>query len=206
MDDHFSIAIAARRHDWDACARIMFRQLFYCTIEEQKKITANALLGYGKIWDKKHPELATSSFIGVHKQYEALRKPSKIELPDELDPADAEFANAILEFFEGISENVGPIERTKHFATAIRSSVLAMQINRWIRDFPNQFERWRAGELVSGPTFLQDKAAANDAENAWVHIDFLLSHTRNASTGMQSTEVPMGNIEAAYQEWERSLL
>ena len=201
MDEHLSIRRAARAHDWTACARIMFWQLFSRSFDGQKSITKDALLPYLNIWNQKHPgktmQLPALAFD--------LHEDSSwgFDFPHEIDAEDNEFCNAFLEYTEGASENTPAIERVKHFAASIRSSVLAIQINRWIRDFPDEYNRWRAGKLVSGPTCLDDEAAANDAEKAWEHIDVLFSHTRQDRA---MPEIPTNKIEVAYREWERSLL
>jgi hypothetical protein len=199
MDEHLSIRRAARAHDWGACARIMFWQLFSRTFEEQKRITKDVLLVYLNIWNDKHPAI----YLPPKEFHLDDDLVSKMELCEKIDAADNEFCNALIEYAEGMSNNNRSIERVKHFATSIRSSVLAIQINRWIRNFPEQYERWKAGKLVSGPTFLDDKLAADDAEKAWEHIDLLFSHT---AQGQATPEMPMNKIETAYREWERSLL
>jgi hypothetical protein len=181
----------------------MFQQLFSYSFDEQKAITQGALLPYLNIWNEKHrdehPHLSTDLPLMKLK----VQEPTSSALPDELDPADAEFWNALLGYFDGISENNEPVQRIKHFATAIRSSVLAVQINQWIRDFPGQYQHWRRGEIVSGPTFLDDKVAADKAEKAWERIDFLFSHGRKTRA---PPEITMNNIENAFREWEQSLL
>jgi hypothetical protein len=201
MNERLSIRRAAREHNWDACARIMFWQLFSRTFDEQKKITEGALVLYFDIWNRKHPDKAKHLPLTTF----SLREDESLngDFFEEIDPADNEFCNAILEYNEGISETCKPLERINHFATSIRSSVLAIQINRWIRDFPDQYERWRAGKLVNGPTFLDDKAAADDAQKAWESIDDLFSHEW---PGRAMAEIPMNKIEDAYRAWERSLL
>lgn len=199
MDEHLSIIRAARAHDWSACAWIMFWQLFSRAFEEQKSITKDVLLVYLNIWNEKHPAI----YLSPEEFHQDNDLVSKIELCEKIDAADNEFCNAFIEYVEGMSNNSRKVEGVKHFATSIRSTVLAIQINRWIRDFPDQYERWKAGRLVSGPTFLDDKAAANDAEKAWEHIDYLFS---NVPQDRPVSEIPMNRIDAAYREWERSLL
>jgi hypothetical protein len=201
MNEQLSIRKAAREHDWNACARVMFRQLFLRSFDEQKKITEGALALYFDIWNSKHPDKPKHLPLVTF----GLREDESLngDFSEEIDPADTEFCNAILEYNEGISETGKPLERINHFATSIRSSVLAIQINRWIRDFPDQYGRWRAGKLVKGPTFLDDKAAADDAQKAWESIDYLLSHEW---PGRAMAEVPMNKIDDAYRAWERSLL
>jgi len=201
MDEHLNIRRAARAHDWTACARIVFWQLFSRTFDGQKSITKHALLPYLNIWNEKHPSKTIPVALTTFSLHEDLS--SKFDPAEEIDAADNEFCNAFLEYAEGASDNSGAIERVKHFATSIRSSVLAIQINRWIRDFPDQHQRWRTGKLISGPTFLDDEAAANDAEGAWEHIDLLFSHSRHDRA---IPEIPTNKIEVAYREWERSLL
>jgi hypothetical protein len=201
MNEQLSIRRAAREHDWNACSRIMFLRLFSRTFDEQKKIAEGALVLYFEIWNRKHPDKVKHLPLMTF----SLREDKSLngDFSEELDPADNEFCNAILEYNEGISETDKPLERISHFATSIRSSVLAIQINRWIRDFPDQYERWRAGKLVNGPTFLDDEAAADDAQKAWESIDDLFSHE---GPDRAMAEIPMIKIEDACQAWERSLL
>ena len=179
----------------------MFWQLFSRTFDEQKKITEGALLRYLDIWNRKHPDKAKHLPLMAFSLCEDESLDG--DFSEEIDPADNEFCHAMLEYNKGISETDGPLERIKHFATCIRSSVLAIQINRWIRDFPDQYERWKAGKLVNGATFLDDKAAADDAEKAWEYIDDLFSYEW---PGRAMAETSTNKIEEAYRAWERSLL
>lgn len=201
MNGQLSIRRAAREHDWNACARIMFWQLFSHTFDEKKKITESALALYFDIWNAKHPDKANHLPLVTF----SLREDESLngDFSEDIDPADNEFCNAILEYNEGISGTGQPLAQINHFATSIRSSVLAIQINRWIRNYPDQYERWRAGKLVNGPTFFDDETAADDAQKAWESIDYLFS---NESPGRAMAEVPMNKIEDAYRAWERSLL
>lgn len=177
----------------------MFWQLFSRTFDEQEKITKGALLRYFDIWNKKHPDQILQLMTFNLREDES----SNGDFSEDIDPADNEFRNAVMEFNQGISETSEPLERIKHFATSIRSSVLAIQINRWIRDFPEQHERWKARKLINGPTFLDDKAAADDAQEAWEYIDYLFS---DEWPSRATTEIPMNKIEDAYRAWEQSLL
>jgi hypothetical protein len=178
----------------------MFWQLFSRSFDEQKKITEGALALYFDIWNSKHPDKAKHLPLMTF----SLREDDSLsdDFSEKTDPADSEFCNAIMEYNEGISET-GLLERINHFATSIRSSVLAIQINRWIRDFPDQYEHWKAGKHVNGATFMDDEAAADDAQKAWESIDYLFSHQW---PGRAMAEIPMNKIEDAYRAWERSLL
>jgi hypothetical protein len=197
MDQDRSITAAARHRDWDSCARIMFQQLFFCTTEEQRIIVVKALSAYGRIWNEKHPKLMLADIDELRQELPSF--------PDDLDPADTEFQNSVFEYRAGLSLKIDHAERTSHFATAIRSSVLAIQINRWILGFPDQYKRWRAGRIDSGPTFLDDKTAASDAENAWIRIDGLFARQPSRDANIRMRHIP-NEIEEAYFNWERSLL
>src|SRR6202034_88768 len=95
----------------------------------------------------------------------------------DLDAADTEFQEAVIEFSNGTKNNLHETQ-TAHFATTIRSSVLAIQINRWIKDFPDAYQEWRTGHSFDGPTFLQDENAAQEASEAWMAIDRLIKDAR----------------------------
>jgi hypothetical protein len=204
MDEYPNITVAAHHRDWDGCARIMFRQLFFCTAEEQRKIAARALSAYETIWIEKHPNMPgipLGPFLNTVEQQEVI-------FPGNLDPADTEIENAVIEYLNGMSQKIGHAERTAHFATTIRSSILAIQINRWIHDFPDDYKRWQAGLTFSGRTFLDDKNAAHDAENAWADIDALIAKQLASKTNFRRRlqVIPMVKVEEAYNAWERTLL
>jgi hypothetical protein len=203
MDDYASIDDAARHRDWNSCDRIMFRQLFLCSTKEQKIIAAQALLLYRNIWNEKHPKVAFP-----WRSLEADAQPNALpQLREPLDPADAEFENAAVEYIAGTSGNEDHSKRTAHFASAIRSSVLAIQINRWVRDFPQQYQRWRSGRSFEGPTFLDDEQAATDAENAWKRVEalFPLKRAVRESSAARNITSTLRSAETAYDDWERTL-
>jgi hypothetical protein len=96
-------------------------------------------------------------------------------------------------------------KHTAYFASSIRSAVLARQINRWLRDFPTQYQSWRRGEYFAGPTFFEDEAASIEAEKAWIQIDKSfqkMSHPRRRKLKLPQVTA----IDQAYADWENSLL
>lgn len=202
MDEHLNMATAARHRDWQGCARVMFRQLFLYPAEAQQKIAADILSEYIGVWNAKHPnETAIPQWTPGHTQ------PALPEFDGDLDPADAEFENALIEFYNGTSRTADQMQRTMHFAGAIRSTVLASQINRWLHDFPDEYRRWKEGLMTTGPTFLDDEAAANEAERMWLRVDGLLAKQRVADSGLSETRlIRSTDIAKAYDDWEKSLL
>jgi hypothetical protein len=203
-DDYTNIAMAARHRDWQGCARILFRLLFSRPAEMQQSIAVEALTEYVGIWNEKHPELRDiPTSILSHKvdQY-----PDVPEFPSNLDPADAEFETALIEYYNGTSRSIDHAQRTKHFATAIRSAVLARQINQWLRDFPRQFERWKDGLPLDGPSFLDDETAAKEAESAWTHLHKLMSKQHVSSRKFESEVGNLRRLAEACDDWEKSLL
>jgi len=203
-DDYTNIAMAARDRDWQACARILFRLLFSRPGEVQQAIAVDALSVYADIWNEKHPELRhIPAWILGHR---ADQYPEIPEFPSNLDPADAEFEAGLIEFYGGTSRSIDHTQQTKHFATAIRSAVLARQINRWINDFPRQFERWKDGLPLDGPSFLDDETAAKEAENAWIRVGKLLAKQHVSSRKFESEIGSLSRLSEAYEDWEKSLL
>jgi len=122
------------------------------------------------------------------------------EFPETLDPADAEFENAVLEFYNGAYFRLDRAERTGHFATAIKSTVLARQINRWMADFPKEYEKWRSGRAIVEVTFLDDDAASSEAERAWTFVDAALKSQPRKIFGAGSRTA----IAGYYRRWEES--
>jgi len=205
MDEHLNIATAARHRDWQGCARVMFRQLFSCPAKAQQNIAAEILSEYTDVWNAKHPsENAIPNWILGHA---VDRQPALPEFPENLDPADAEFENALIEFYNGTSQIIDHMQRTIHFAGAIRSTVLASQINRWLHNFPDEYQRWKEGLMTTGPTFLNDEAAAKEAERIWLRVDSLLAKQHVADSGLAETRLMRSfDIAKAYDDWEKSLL
>jgi hypothetical protein len=129
-------------------------------------------------------------------------------LPEDLDldPADAEFENGLLEFHNGV---LSPRHNhyTAHFATAIRSAVTARQINSWLQNHPDKCGKWKAGRRFEGPTFLDDQVASIEALSAWKFVGDLLreQHTSIAmpfSKQLRSSK----QIERQYRNWEEAVL
>jgi hypothetical protein len=202
MDDFSTIKSAAANRDWEACERMMFRSLFFCSTKTQKNIAAQALSPYAKVWNDKHPNNAIRVFGDAIDEQQELPP-----FPDNLDPADAEFESALIEFHNGLSRKINHVRHTMHFATAIRSTVLATQINRWICDFPGEYEQWKEGRIVKGPTFLDDQGAAQVAESAWIRIDSLLTKGRQSSPSMiERPSTQAAKVDTLYARWEKSLL
>lgn len=170
----------------------------------QREIAAETLSAYINIWNEKHPEFREiPRWILAHKVDQHLEIP---ELPGDLDPADAEFQTALIEFCNGTSRSIDHAQQTKHFATAIRSAVLARQINQWLRDFPGQFERWKKGLPLDGPTFLDDQAADKEAESAWISVDKLIARQLVSSRRFEREVSSLRQLSEAYDDWEKSLL
>jgi hypothetical protein len=204
MDDYPNMSAAVSNRDWQGCARVMFRQLFFCPAKEQKKIAALTLSEYAPIWNEKHPTMNwILPWITSNARDQQRELP---ELPDDLDPADAEFEDALIEFFNGTVETDNHAERTVHFANAIRSSVLASQIDWWLRDYPAEYQRWKEGLVIRGPTFLDDEKAAKEAETAWMRVDSLFDKLR-LSTRRRFHRLFRGpsEVEQVYRYWEQSL-
>jgi hypothetical protein len=195
-DDYARISEAARHRDWRGCDRLMFTELALLPFEVQKEVVGQAWLGYAPIWMAKHPNVEFGKWIAELAE-SSLPTPSEHR---QLDPADAEFENAILQFNDAQTAE-SHLQQTAYLATSIRSSVLARQIDRWLRDFPRQYASWNKGENFAGPTFLEDDAASLEAETAWMQIDEIFRSKRRRRI-RESIEA----IERAYFEWERSLL
>jgi hypothetical protein len=192
MDEPSTITVAAQLRDWRGCEKIMFRLLSMCTREQQLAIASQALVLYQAIWFAKHPK--------------AVFPEGDCDL--ELDAADAEFENAICEVKAGKSQKIEYFDRVRHFATAIRSSVLAVQINRWIGDFPDEYRLWREGRAFKGPTFLEDPEAEDAAAKAWSWIDSLFNMVASRP-GTLSHHPRWGEaeiVETEYAKWNATLL
>jgi hypothetical protein len=208
MDDYPNITTAARHRDWLACARIMFRQLYLCPTNVQQMIATSTLLQYAKIWNEKHldwDKITSSKLEYIANQVAEFPKFNSIEL----DPADAEFENALIEFANGSAGQISHAEHTIHFASSIRSAVLATQIDRWRHDLPAQYMLWKEGRKLSGPTFLDDEGAVAEAENAWSRVDDLFKQfdrPRMRIFERLEQSVRPSEIEQVYNDWEKSIL
>jgi hypothetical protein len=206
MDDYEDIEAAARHWDWQGCARIMFGLLYECTPDEQREVAAKALATYIKTWKSKHkgvlgkiPENILIS-PGIEKLITFSEFPEELDL----DPADAEFENGLAEFCNGAYSSSIHADRTTHFATAIQSAVTARQIDKWIDRHPTDFMKWRAGQLIDGPTFLDDKAATTEAQAAWEYVGRLFkSHHLHPSPHRKRSSKRLMEL---YRRWESSVL
>jgi hypothetical protein len=203
MDDYENIEESARHRDWQGCARIMFRLLFRFPAKEQRSVARAALCMYVHIWREKHdselkqvPDYLLAN--GIRGE-----RPTLPEFPEDLDPADAEFENGLLEFYNGTFFPGTHPQHTMHFATAVRSAVTAMQINRWLRAHPDDYAKWKAGSGFNGPTFLDDEEATAEAQVAWKYIADLLKAQPPKSYRLWR---PGRRIEQFYQDWEATIL
>lgn len=208
MDEYLTISAAARHRDWEGCSRLMFRELYVLPWSVQRDITAHVLSMYLPIWTKKHPnddwikKYLAGEGNGRRSDKDGFSEPLNDE---QFDAADVEFDNAMTELDNALPDQ-NPHSRTSHFATAIRSAVLAMQMDRWIHDFPEQYNHWSSGRPFIGPTFLEDEAASKAAESAWVRVDSLFKKEKVAGRSHRLASKNVFEIEQAYSEWEKSLL
>jgi hypothetical protein len=171
----------------------MFLQLFQCAKPDQEAVAKAALERYRPIWDRKHhrpPPSAARYLAGL----------SEDPIADDLDPADAEFEEGATEFEQGIMSD-DHAEYTRHFASAIRSSIVAEQINVWIANHAESYRRWRDGQSFNGPTFLDAPTAVRTATAAWVLVE------KSLAEALKSRPRPArdGDVEAHYKEWEESI-
>jgi hypothetical protein len=207
MDEYADITEAARQRDWQSAAKVMFMLLYKCSARQQYHIAITALSRYVEIWTKKHEkswavtlkEFLMSPTIGRH---------SKLpEFPDNLDPADAEFENGLIEFYSGSDFKNDHAQRTIHLATAIRSSVLAKQIEQWRLDYPEECAKWKAGQWLEGPTFLEDELAAKEAIKAWIFVDEQLKAQRTFKWRYRLKGYWSANkVARLYKRWEELVL
>lgn len=206
MNHYDSIEIAARDRDWQECARIMFELLYRCSIQEQCKVAKAALDTYIPIWNAKHTDALKPVPEHILVDSNKVNRPELPDFPEDLDPADAEFENGLIEFYNGAFFPTKRAERTVHFATAIRSAVTARQINRWLHEHPDEYARWKSGRGIDGPTFLDDEAAADEAEMAWKFVDKLLKqcavHAMPSAAKLRSSR----QVAQLYKRWEESIL
>jgi hypothetical protein len=207
MDEYENIETAARHRDWQGCARIMFGLLYKCTIEEQRNVAKVALYTYVEIWNAKHERTLKTFPERILTNKTVGKRPELPEFPEDLDPADAEFENALIEYYNGTFFRTGHAQRTVHFATAIRSAVTARQINAWLREHPDDYATWKAGRGIEGPTFLADEAAADEAQMAWTLVADLLKKqraiVRRPFAGQFWSSRQMAQL---YKRWEESVL
>jgi hypothetical protein len=198
MDEYENIETAARHRDWQGCARIMFGLLYRCMTEEQRNVARAALYKYLEIWNTKHKDALQAIPEQVLANGTKGKRPALPEFPEDLDPADAEFENGLIEFYNGSYFVTSHSRRTEHFATAIRSAVTARQINRWLQEHPKDYAKWKAGRGIDGPTFLDDEAAADEAQMMWAFVDNLLKKQLLHPLSRQ--------IERLYKRWEESVV
>ena len=135
------------------------------------------------------------------------RRPAFPEFPEDLDPADSEFENGLLEYYQAAYLRATHDRYTLHFATAIRSTVTARQIDTWIREHPDAYRRWKAGQKFDSPTFLDDETAAKEAERAWGFVGRLFQEI--GTSVISNIPRQFGRprpINRLYEKWEDSVL
>jgi len=203
MNGYENIETAARHKDWQECARIMFGLLYRCKTEGQRNVARAALYPYVKIWRAKHQDSLKQIPDRLLENDINTRRPKLPELPEDLDPADAEFENGLIEFYNGAYFSGSHSQHTMHFATAIRSAVTARQIDKWLHDHPDDYSRWKSGHGIDGPTFLDDGAAANEARIAWRFVDHLLKRQPMIARGSARLSK---QIAQSYKRWEDTVL
>jgi hypothetical protein len=207
MDEYEDIETAACHRDWQGCARIMFGLLYRCGTDAQRNVAKAALYTYIEIWKAKHKNALKLIPVRVLANATNGKRPALPEFPEDLDPADAEFENGLIEFYNGAFFPGSHARRTQHFATAIRSSVTARQINRWLREHPDDYAKWKAGRGIDGPTFLDDDAAADEAQRMWKFVEKLLTEQCAASPIPFAQRLrPSKRISQLYKQWEESIL
>jgi hypothetical protein len=164
---------------------------------------------YVPIWQEKHSGAVGEIPDSVLANSINSKRPALLDLSEglDLDPADTEFKNGLLEFYRGALSKVIHSRYTAHFATAIRSAVTARQINRWLQGHPIEFAKWRSGRGFDGPTFLDDEAAAEEAQAAWKFVDHLLKEQHVPIFVPFSEQLRLSKqIARLYQAWEESVL
>jgi hypothetical protein len=208
MDEYEDIETAAAHCDWKGCAKLMFVMLFQCTKEQQRSLSAKVLDTYVPVWKQKHSG-ALGVLPGSVLINESNEQPAFPEFPDscDLDPADAEFENGLLEFYNGAFVPAPHSRYTAHFATSIRSAVTARQINRWLQGHPAEYTKWKAGRDFDGATFFEDEAAAGEAKAAWIFVDYLLKQQHiPVYTPISKQLRSSKQIARLYRNWEESVL
>ena len=198
MNDYEDIATAALHRDWQSCARIMFGLLFRCSRQDQLKIATEVLQTYADIWKTKHqdrpdvrsiPERLTGASLDI--------RPDFPDLPEDADAADAEYENALTGYYNGKFYDHLPERWTRNFASAIRSTVTAHQINCWMIKYPGSYQSWKVSLNFDCPTFLQDDSAADEAVSMWRFVENLL---RRCHPGQGSCSVHL------YEQWDATYL
>lgn len=200
MDDYEDIGTAALHRDWQGCARIMFGLLYRRSRQDQLQIATEVLETYADTWKAKHQDRAKIRSVPERLMKASFDlRPDLPELPDDADAADAEYENALTEYYNGKFYANTPEEWTSNFASAIRSTVAAHQISRWMRKYPQSYQLWNAGRDFDGPTFLEDDSAADEAAGMWQFVERLLRRTYPA------TEItPISR--SLYEQWEATYL
>lgn len=199
MYEYENIEAAAHHRDWQECAGIMFGLLYRCATEGQRNVAREALRTYVVIWNTKHEDvvrqlpqlLLTPEIHG--------KRPKLPEFPEDLDPADAEFENGLIEYYNGAFFSANHGQHTMEFATAIQSAVVARQNNKWLSNHQDDYANWKSGSGIGGPTFLDDEAAAKEAEIAWKLIDASLK-------GQPKPLRQSWHAAVLYKRWEDSVL
>jgi hypothetical protein len=201
MDEHQNIDAAARNQDWQECARNMFWLLYTYTRSRQRDIAKAVLYTYVVIWKEKHEDVLRH--FPEHLLEAKGEVPEIPEFPEDLDPADAEFENGLIEFYNGSFFPSNHARHTMYFATAIRSAVTARQINRWLQDHPDDYAKWKSGRGVEGSTFQDDEAATLEAQSAWRFVDDVLKRQPPITHGPSRSS---RQIATSYQRWEDTFL
>lgn len=196
MDTFEDILTAARHRDWTQCSRLMFQRLYQCKADDQRTIAKVMLWMYLEIWAAKHDDDIRQ--LPLHLLISNERKQELPNFPEDLDPADAEFENGLVEFYNGSLFPSRHDQRTMHFATAIRSAITARQINKWLCGHPDDYAKWKTGRPFNGPTFLDDEMAASEAEIFWKLFDALVKE--------QPKSFDLSREPAAYRRWEETIL
>jgi hypothetical protein len=203
VDEYPNISAAARNRDWRSCDRLMFGELYQLPFEGQREVSWIALSSYFLIWDGKHRDSSPSE-LKLIPPWEERHFPT-LPHSEEPDPADAEFESGLMQFYNALSAK-SLLRRTAYFATSIRSAVLARQINRWVHNFPIEYDFWKRGQYFAGPTFLEDEAASLEAEKAWSEIDELFQDLTRRQTRRRRFRFFGTEVERAYAAWSSSLL
>ena len=191
MGEAVDLRSAARNHDWAECERAMFVLLSACPLEGQRD-AAEVML-------RRRRSEVVSRAIASHDSHERYLTAFKTWPVPEEDAAYAELENAEIEYQDG-NRAGSDAEATKHYATSIRSSVLAKQIGKWIDRHPDEHLKWIRGEVFEGPTFLEDSQASEAAEREWQVVGELLQDGRR-----RLSEIPNATVRL-FEEWRDQLL
>lgn len=192
MTTYETIKSAASHKDWQECARIMFLSLYEREFDDQREVVKSVLTTYIDRLISKYPNRKIPYFLTFGLLDENLV---------EIDAADTEFQNSIIEYYNASFQSSHD-EQTTHFATSIRSCVLAGQINAWIMSHPDSYKKWKEGETFKGPTFLEDKKSINEVERLWGYVEDILSKHQDGRRVYKLSK----EVDFLYQKWESSIL